>query len=128
MRREGIIHARLTGLLTALRHTDLFAVADSGLPAPPGVEVVDLGVVYGVPGFLPVLRAVLAEVDVEVAWGSVDVTDRNPAMATALGELVDPTLLPHEELKRLVGECRFVVRTGEATPFANLVLRSGVPW
>lgn len=128
MRREGIVHARLSRELAGLRHTDLFAVTDSGLPVPRGVRLVDLGVLYGVPPFLPVLRAILAEVEVEAAWGSQDVTDENAPMAAALSDLVSPTLLPHDELKQLVGGCRFAVRTGEATPFANVVLRAGVPW
>lgn len=127
MRRNGIIHARLTELLTELRHTELFAVTDSGLPAA-GVEVVDLGVLYGLPEFLPVLRAILTEVDFEAAWGSQDVTEKNPEMGSALTDLVSPTLLPHEDFKAMIADCRFVVRTGEATPYANLILRSGVPW
>ncbi|WP_433602610.1 RbsD/FucU domain-containing protein [Nocardia sp. CA-135953] len=26
------------------------------------------------------------------------------------------------------GACRFVVRTGEGRPYANVLLRAGVPW
>ena len=52
------------------RHTDLLVIADSGLPvAAGGPEVVDLAVVYGVPSFETVLRAVLGEIVVEGATG-----------------------------------------------------------
>ncbi|WP_429426037.1 RbsD/FucU domain-containing protein [Nocardia sp. GAS34] len=27
-----------------------------------------------------------------------------------------------------MGRCRFVVRTGQAQPYANILLRAGVPW
>jgi D-ribose pyranose/furanose isomerase RbsD len=36
--------------------------------------------------------------------------------------------VPHEEFKAQVGHARFVVRTGEATPYANVLLRAGVPF
>ncbi len=128
MRRAGIVHADLARALTALRHTDLFVVSDSGLPAPPEVQVIDLAICYGVPGFLPVLRAILDEVVVEAAWGSHEVVQANPTLHRDLQELPGFDLVDHEEFKVEVGRARFVVRTGEATPYANVLLRAGVPW
>ncbi|MEQ0564647.1 D-ribose pyranase [Amycolatopsis sp. NEAU-NG30] len=128
MKRTGLINGQLTRALAGLRHTDLFAVSDSGLPVPGGVEVIDLGVVYGIPDFLTVLRPVLAEVTVEAAWASRDVADVNPDVHRALADLVGPQLLAHEDFKERLAQCRFVVRTGDATPYANVLLRAGVAW
>lgn len=128
MKRTGLINGQLTRALAGLRHTDLFAVSDSGLPVPGGVEVIDLGVVYGIPDFLTVLRPVLAEVTVEAAWASRDVADVNPDVHRALDDLVGPQLLAHEDFKERLAQCRFVVRTGDATPYANVLLRAGVAW
>ena len=128
MKRTGLINGQLTRALAELRHPDLFAVSDSGLPVPEGVEVIDLGVVYGTPDFFTVLRPLLAEVTVEAAWASEDVVAANPGVHRALGELVEPQLLPHAEFKDRLGQCRFVVRTGDATPYANVLLRAGVAW
>jgi D-ribose pyranase len=36
--------------------------------------------------------------------------------------------VPHDELKTLVADCAFVVRSGESTPYANLILTCGVPF
>lgn len=128
MRRSGLVHAELLGRLTALRHTDLFAVSDSGLPVAPGVPVVDLGVSYGVPGFAHVLGLVLAEVVVEAACVATGI-EGNPEALTAVAAAGCPVeQVDHEEFKRRTAACRFVVRTGEATPYANVLLRSGVPW
>ncbi|MFI6999971.1 D-ribose pyranase [Nocardia sp. NPDC050175] len=113
--------------LVALRHTDTFAVSDSGLPVPLGVPVIDLGISYGLPRFAPVLELILDEVAVEAAWGSADVVAANPEAADILTRL-HAELLDHEEFKRRIGQCRFVVRTGEARPYANVLLRAGVPW
>jgi D-ribose pyranase len=128
MRTTGIIHAELASALTGLRHTDLFAVSDSGLPVPSGVPVIDLGISYGFPHFEPVLDLILREVTVEAAWGSRDVSTENPDTATLLAERVQAELIDHEEFKRRIAGCRFVVRTGEARPYANVLLRAGVPW
>lgn len=128
MRTTGLIHAELMAALTGLRHTDLFAVSDSGLPVPVGVPVIDLGISYGFPEFEPVLDLILREVTVEAAWGSRDVSTENPGTAQLLADRLNTELLDHEEFKRRIAGCRFVVRTGEAKPFANVLLRAGVPW
>jgi D-ribose pyranase len=127
LRTSGLIHAELLAALTALRHTDLFAVSDSGLPAPVGVPVIDLGISYGLPRFEPILELILREVTVEAAWGSRDVADTNPEAATLLSGL-NAELIDHDDFKQRIGACRFVVRTGEARPYANVLLRAGVPW
>ncbi|WP_040816311.1 D-ribose pyranase [Nocardia concava] len=128
MRTSGIIHADLQSALTNLRHTDLFAVSDSGLPVPVGVPVIDLGISYGFPRFEPILDLILTEVTVEAAWASRDVTDHNPEAATFLAGRLSPELLDHTGFKARIADCRFVVRTGEARPYANVLLRAGVPW
>lgn len=128
MKRSGILHAELAKALTSPRHTDLFAVSDPGLPVPDHVPVIDLGVSYGMPEFLPVLALVLDDVEVEAAWVSCDVVEANPRVHEALHAAVAPELIAHEEFKKRIADCRFVVRTGEATMFANVMLRAGVPW
>lgn len=128
MRKKGIINAQLQQRLTELRHTDLFAISDSGLPVPPHVPVVDLALCYGVPGFLQTLDLVLHEVTVEGAWNSRDVDESNPAVKSRLETLPSLQLIDHMDFKTKVSDCSFVVRTGEATPFANVILQAGVPW
>ncbi|MFI1920433.1 D-ribose pyranase [Nocardia sp. NPDC020380] len=128
MRTAGIVHAGLMSALVSLRHTDLFAVADSGLPVPAGVPVIDLGIAYGLPRFAPVLELILGEVTVEAAWGSREVSEHNPETAELLAKKVGAQWLHHEEFKARIVECRFVVRTGEDRPYANVLLRAGVPW
>ena len=49
MKRRGILNDALSGALARLGHTDTVVVADCGLPRPPGVAVVDLALVFGVP-------------------------------------------------------------------------------
>ncbi len=128
MRTTGIIHAELAAALTGLRHTDLFAISDSGLPVPAAVPVIDLGISYGFPRFEPILDLVLHEVTVEAAWASREVIAENPDAARLLTENLHAELIDHEAFKSRIAGCRFVVRTGEARPYANVLLRAGVPW
>ena len=131
MRSRGIINAQLSRVISELRHTDLLVIADSGLPvAVGGPEVVDLAVVYGVPSFEAVFRAVLDEIVVEAAAAATEVTDANPACWSLLRRMLDRDieLVPHEDFKTRTTQARAVVRTGEATPYANVLLHCGVPF
>ena len=131
MRSGGIVNAQLSRVLSELRHTDLLAISDSGLPVPPGgPEVVDLAVVYGVPSFESVFRAVLAEIVVEAATAAEEIAEANPACWSLLRDSLDAgvELVSHEGFKAMTGAARAVVRTGEATPYANVLLRCGVPF
>ncbi|MGW4248007.1 D-ribose pyranase [Nocardia sp. NPDC004722] len=120
-------HPRLMMILTALGHTDTIVIADAGLPIPPGVEHIDLLWRRGEPGFLPVLRAVLAEATFEKAVYAEELAE--PAMLRGLTEaLADlpADTVGHEEFKKRTAAARVIIRTGEATPYANLLLYAGV--
>ena len=129
MKRTGILNAELNLQLSRLGHTDTVVVADCGLPRPPGVPVIDLAVVFGVPSFAQVLAALADEIVVEAAVLASEATDRNPAIASLVQSLFGaPQMVPHERLKELSRDARLIIRTGEATPYANVILRCGVPF
>jgi D-ribose pyranase len=128
MKKEGIINARLAGALAGLGHTDHVVVCDVGLPIPPGPEVVDLAFQFGVPSFETVLSGLLEELVVEGATAAEEV-ERNPrSHGILMTRLPDLGFVPHEELKRMVPGAKLVIRTGEATPYSNVILRCGVPF
>jgi D-ribose pyranase len=131
MRARGVINAQLARVLAELRHTDVLVIADSGLPVPPpGPEVVDLAVVFGLPSFEAVLRAVLDEIVVEAATAAEELPASNPDAWEVLQHALalELRLVSHEALKTEVAQARAIVRTGEATPYANVILRCGVPF
>jgi len=129
MKRAGILNAELNRYLSALGHTDTVVVADCGLPQPPAVPVVDLAVVFGVPSFEQVLRALAGELVVESAEIAVESVDRNPAVGSLVESLWGtPTLVSHADFKLRCADARLLVRTGEATPYANVILHCGVPF
>jgi D-ribose pyranase len=112
--------------LNELGHTDTLIVADAGLPIPPGVERVDLALIPSVPGFLQTLEAILDELAVESAVLAEEMsTELRRETCRLLGDR-PVRVVRHEELRRLSASARAVVRTGECTPFANVLLVAGV--
>ncbi len=129
MRRAGVLNQPLSCALAGLGHTDTLVVCDCGLPRPAGVPVVDLAVVFGVPSFAQVLDALLGELVVEGATLAQEAREHNPAVVRLVGDRVGaPRWVSHEQLKQETGSARLLVRTGEATAYANVILRCGVPF
>lgn len=127
MKRSGILHGELAGHIARLGHTDQFLIVDSGFPVPPGVPVVDLRVVYGLPPFEPVLAAIADEVVVEHALVATELEGVNPTIHGVIAaRYPDLEAVEHVELKRRATAARFAVRTAEDTPYANVLLTAGV--
>ena len=127
MKRTGILNSDLNAALSRLGHGDLVLVADCGMPAPPGVPVIDLALVHGVPRFEQVLDALLGELVVERCVAAEEAT--GTVAAVWLRErFADIEYISHGELKQLSATARVFVRTGEATPVANAALICGVPF
>ncbi|WP_030179767.1 D-ribose pyranase [Streptomyces violaceorubidus] len=127
MKKAGILNRHLSGALAELGHGDGVLVCDAGMPVPDGPRVVDLAFRAGVPSFSEVLDGLLAELVVEGATAATEVREANPECATLLDGLFPALgLVPHERLKELSAGARLIVRTGEARPYANVLLRCGV--
>ncbi|MEW2162030.1 D-ribose pyranase [Streptomyces sp. NPDC007084] len=127
MKRAGILNRHLAGAIAELGHGDGVLVCDAGLPVPAGPRLVDLAFRAGVPSFAEVLDGLLAELVAEGGTAAREIRGANPAAAELLEtRLPGLELVGHEELKSLAATARLVVRTGEATPYANVLLRCGV--
>ncbi|MFI8889690.1 D-ribose pyranase [Streptomyces paradoxus] len=127
MKKSGILNRHLAGALAELGHGDGVLVCDAGMPIPDGPRVVDLAFRAGVPAFAEVLDGLLAELVVEGATAAQELRDANPEASALLeGHFPGLRLVSHERLKELSAEARLIVRTGEARPYANVLLRCGV--
>ncbi|TJZ76327.1 D-ribose pyranase [Chitiniphilus eburneus] len=130
MKKTGHLNRDISRVLAGMGHTDCIVIADCGLPIPPGVECIDLSLKIGVPRFLQVLDTVLADLQVERAVFANECLDHNAEVAERASSLarenVQVEFVPHEQFKALTRNAKAVIRTGEATPYANAVLYSGV--
>lgn len=128
MNRGRLINPDLLALIASLGHTETIVIADAGLPIPVGVPRLDLALVRGTPSFLAVLEAVSTELIIESATLALEFREHSPLLhRQALAILPSATnYVNHEEFKRFTAGARLVVRTGESTPFANVILHAGV--
>jgi D-ribose pyranase len=130
MKKSGILHAELSRVVAGMGHHDMLVIGDAGLPVPKGVAVIDLALKAGVPGFLETLDTVLRELHVAEAVIDAEMETVSPGLASefraAWPSGVPLRAVPHAELQRLARDAKAVVRTGEFTPYANIVLVAGV--
>lgn len=127
MLKKGILNPELNRRLSLLGHTDLTFIVDAGMPLPISDAVVDLSLVAGIPSFAEVFSAIVDKIEIEAA--TVAVEARGQPSSELWRNLTCPIeQITHEELKVLLTEAKLIIRTGECTPFANIALRSGVPF
>ena len=129
MKKDRIINPYIIKEIAALGHTEQICIADCGLPVPKGVPVVDVSVSAGVPGFVQVLEAVAQELVIESFTLAREITAANAPVEERVRQILEGIpcrTVPHEEFKRLVSSAKCVIRTGETSPYANVLLTGGV--
>lgn len=130
-RNNGTLNGQLARVISETGHTDRLVVTDAGLPIPAEVERVDLAVRENLPRFLDLLDTVLAEVAVEGVLLSEEIKEASPGMLAEIGSRFDAlgvslAFVPHTEFKQATATARAAVRSGEFTPYANVLLTAGV--
>ena len=129
MKKDRILNPELIAQIAAIGHTEYLVIADAGLPVPNGVKVIDLSVVRGVPTFEQVLSAVREELVSDAYIVAGEMPGKSPELYACTGRLLaglPETRIPHEEFKALTRKAKAIVRTGEPTPYANVILVAGV--
>lgn len=136
MKRIGILNSHISRVLSYMGHTDTIAIGDCGLPIPETTERIDLALEFGKPSFLDVLKAVSKDMKMEKVVLAEEIQTQNPDILREIeklfqeiqentGQKIETEFVPHTELKERTRTCRAVIRTGEITPYANIVLQSG---
>ncbi len=128
MKKTPLLNIALSQLIASLGHGDAIVIGDAGLPVPPGVPLIDLALTRGIPGFIETLQAILTEMEVEQHALASELAQHNRAIFDAIKALALPGALitSHVQLKERSRSARAIVRTGECTPYANIVLIAGV--
>lgn len=129
MKRNGILNSEISRVLSYMGHTDRIAIGDCGLPIPDEVERIDLALTFGEPKFLHVLELMLQDMKVEKIILAEEIKEQNPEVLHGIERLfagrVEVEFVPHTALKAATRDCKAVIRTGEITPYANIILQSG---
>lgn len=130
MKKYGILNSAISKVLADLGHTDMVVIADCGLPIPDGVKRIDLALKIGVPSFIEVLELLNEHMQVEQVTIAHEIHDKNPSVYTQLQPKLPADIVinevSHEQFKQLTKQAKAIIRTGEATPYANIILSAGV--
>jgi D-ribose pyranase len=129
VKKTGILNQPISSVVASLGHTDTLVIADAGLPVPPETQRIDLALTEGIPTFLDTLRIVLTEMQVERAIVAEEMLDASPKVYEAIKEMlrdVPIETVTHTIFKEQTRSARAVIRTGEFTPYANVILAAGV--
>ncbi len=129
MKKSALLNQPISSVVAGMGHTDGLVIADAGLPIPNGPVRIDLALTAGVPGFLDTVETILSELQIEGAIVASEMQSASPEILARLQELMgDVPLLfvPHEEFKERTASAKAVIRTGEFSPYANVIFSAGV--
>lgn len=129
MKKGKLINSELSYTISKMGHTDSITIGDCGLPIDDNVKRIDLALTHNVPTFLQTLDVVLEELCVEEVVIAEEILDKNKETYEEIikrFENINIIKVSHEEFKKLTKDSKAVVRTGECSPYANIILKSGV--
>jgi len=129
MKKHGTLNSEIDKLLADLGHTDQLTIGDLGLPVPTGVKKIDLALKLGSPSFEEVLLVMQQEMAVEAIVLAEEIKTENAEQWQLIQKTfpnVPIRFVPHEAFKEETKESKAIIRTGEATPYSNIILQAAV--
>lgn len=136
MKKSALLNAKLSYCIASLGHFDEITICDAGLPIPSQPERIDLALTHGVPAFIDTVAVVLSEMQITGVILAEELKQVSPELHLQLldlikkeqvsGHHIDITYISHQAFKDRTIESKAVVRTGECTPYANVIFQSGV--
>ncbi len=127
MLHTNLLNTQLIALLSKLGHTQKICICDAGLPIPKDIPYIDLALTKNLPSIIDVLDLIHQNLVIESGLAANECCEKNSEFYNYLMKAPYPmTFLSHEEFKEASLDCTSFVRTGECTPYANIILTGGV--
>ena len=129
MKKSKVINSDISRVISQMGHFDKLSIGDAGMPVPMTTEKIDLAVDNGIPSFMEVLNNVLEELEVQKVYLAEEIKEMNPKILKEIEKCLPNTpieFIPHSEMKSELNSCHAFIRTGEMSPYANILLESGV--
>lgn len=136
MKKTRLLNSEISYVISKMGHTNALVICDAGLPIPQNVQRIDLSLEANKPSFLETLDVILSELEVEEVVLAKEFAHASSASSQLYKETIELLQkksnavrfveVSHEQFKEQTKDCKAIVRTGEVTPFANVILKSGV--
>jgi len=136
MKKTALINAELSYLVASLGHFDEITICDAGLPVPDHTQRIDLALTHGIPKFIDTVSVILGELQITGVILASEFQQVSPELHEALLKLIAQeqkqakeitvSYISHEAFKKRSENSKAVVRTGECTPYANVIFQAGV--
>ncbi|HEC2193701.1 TPA: D-ribose pyranase [Staphylococcus delphini] len=127
MYKFGTLNSEISCVLSRLGHTDEIVIADCGLPIPDGVKRIDIALKEGTPSFEEVYEELMHHMAVEQVVVAREMVEENEVLYQKVkNDFPTLEMVSHEKFKKQTRHAKAIIRTGEATPYANIILKSGV--
>ncbi|HRA46619.1 MAG TPA: D-ribose pyranase [Thermomicrobiales bacterium] len=128
MKKTRLLNHALSDVIARIGHTQCLVIADAGLPIPFHVQRIDLSIVPGLPTVRQLAEAIAEEMEVEAIVVADELLAWDTTLANDMAALFDApySAVPHTEFKRRSENAIAVVRSGDTTPYYNVMLISGV--
>lgn len=128
MLQSGILNPHVLQLIARIRHTNTLVIADWAFPYWPQIETVDISLTHGIPTVLDVLDLLTPVFKIGRIWQAEEFVSSNPeervdCFAKSFGN-IPLTREPHVDFKKRVPQAIGLIRTGDATPYGNIILES----
>ena len=128
MLKTGILNPSLNSLLSRVRHTNTLVIADRGFPFWPMIETLDLSIIDNLPTVLDLLLAirpnfVIGRVAMAEEFLKQNTSETQASFRAALAGLT-LDFEPHTTFKKRVPNAIGLIRTGDTTQYANMIIES----
>lgn len=131
MKKSGVINSALSTVLARVGHTDRIVVADAGFPCPSNVPLIDLALVPGQPTTRDVITVIASELILEGFVVAGEMESHSPHVLHALSAEfpgIPLEMISHDEFKALSRQAAAVIRSGDISPYSNILVVVGVPY
>jgi D-ribose pyranase len=129
MKEVGIVNRELARVLSEQGHGDLLMVVDAGFAIPKNADVVDISLAENCPMVIDTLQELKKFFSVEKLIFANDTKEVSPTLFRNIkklfGKSVPVEMVSHPQIKEMSHQVKAVIRTGDFTAYANVILVSG---
>ena len=128
MLQTGILNPHVLDLVARIRHTNTLVISDWAFPYWPEIETVDISLTHGIPTVLDVLDLLTPVFKIGRIWQAEEFLSHNTSEKISRFEKsfggIPLTREAHVDFKKRVPLAIGLIRTGDPTPYGNIIIES----